>query len=84
MASDTNIPWRSVLWAIGLLILGLTLFIAGLVLWAVEHVGAFKGLALLGSLVFIPGAYYTRMAYLIHKRKGYRGWDDFPVFQEWN
>lgn len=55
---------------------GLAMFVSGLVLWQVEGTSAFIALLVLGSLVFIPGFYFTRIAYKAYK--GHRGysWDD--------
>lgn len=54
------------------------MFISGLVLWQTEGNSALIGLWVCGSLVFIPGFYFTRIAYKAYK--GHRGysWEDIP------
>ncbi|KAI7844016.1 hypothetical protein COHA_002553 [Chlorella ohadii] len=73
-----QIPYRSVYLAVGLLLAGLAMFISGLVLWRTEGQSALIGLWICGLLVFIPGFYYTRIAYLVWRgRRGY-SWEDIP------
>ena len=58
------------------------MFVSGLVLWQVEGTSAFIALLVLGSLVFIPGFYFTRIAYKAYK--GHRGytWDDVSLLSQ--
>lgn len=73
-----QIPYRSIYLAVGLLLAGLAMFISGLVLWRTEGQSALIGLWICGLLVFIPGFYYTRIAYLVWRgRRGY-SWEDIP------
>lgn len=61
---------------------GLAMFVAGMVAWRVEGTGALIGLWVIGLLVFIPGFYYTRLAY--HAYRGTAGytWADIPDWRE--
>lgn len=54
------------------------MFISGMVLWQLEGISAMLGLWICGLLVFIPGAYFTRIAY--HAAQGTAGysWADIP------
>lgn len=82
----TNIPASaraSVLSAIGLMLLGLAMLIAGLVLWQTEGLSALIGVWVCGLLVLIPGVYFSRIAYYAYKGvQGYT-WADIPdVFRQ--
>jgi len=59
---------------------GLALFISGMVLWRVEGTSALIGLWVCGLLVFIPGFYFTRVAYLARQGAAGYSWADIP---EW-
>ncbi|KAG7666996.1 hypothetical protein Ndes2526B_g04516 [Nannochloris sp. 'desiccata'] len=70
--------YRSVLCAAGLLALGLAMFISGMVLWTTEGTSAMIGLWVCGLLVFIPGFYFTRIAYHAYKGTAGYSWTDIP------
>ncbi|XP_018845445.1 transmembrane protein 230-like [Juglans regia] len=67
-------PIKEIALAISLLVFGAVGIIVGLIM-AFNHVGGDRvhGLffAILGSILFIPGFYYTRIAYYAYK--GYKG-----------
>ena len=81
----TKVPWKAIIYALILFILGSALLIAGSLIVTghidpVKHSERFWPLILLGSLMFIPGSYHTYFAY-----KAFRGdpdWDfeEFPDF----
>lgn len=82
----TSIPASArapVLSAIGLLLLGVSMLIAGLVLWQTEGLSALIGVWVCGILVLIPGVYVSRIAYYAYKGvEGYT-WADIPeVFRQ--
>ena len=52
------------------------MFISGLVLWQVEGTSALIGLWVCGLLAFIPGAYYTRLAWQAYN--GRSSWEHIP------
>lgn len=63
---------------------GLALFISGMVLWRVEGTSALIGLWVCGLLVFIPGFYFTRVAYLARQGAAGYSWADIPEWPtEW-
>lgn len=65
-------PWKKVSLAIGLLVAGVIMLITGLVLYFTYPTAHGIPLIVLGCVTFIPGSYYTRIAYL--SWKGYRGY----------
>jgi fatty acid desaturase len=81
----TKVPWKAIIFALILFILGSALLIVGSLIVTghidpVKHNERFWPLILLGSLMFIPGSYHTYFAY-----KAFRGdpdWDfeEFPDF----
>ena len=81
----TKVPWKAVIYALILFILGCILLTAGCLIVTghidpVKHNERFWPLILLGSLMFIPGSYHTYFAY-----KAFTGdpdWDfeEFPDF----
>jgi hypothetical protein len=54
------------------------MFISGLVLWQTEGTSAFIGLFVCGLLVFIPGFYFTRIAYMASWGRAGYSWNDLP------
>lgn len=78
-------PWKAIIYAMILFIVGTTLLIAGLLIVTghidpVKHNERFWPLVFLGLLMFIPGSYHTYFAY-----KAFSGdpdWDfeEFPDF----
>ncbi|KAJ6815750.1 transmembrane protein 230-like [Iris pallida] len=67
-------PVKEIALAVSLLVVGILSIVVG-ILMAYNHVGgdATHGIffAILGSLLFLPGFYYTRIAYYAYK--GYKG-----------
>ena len=61
---------------------GVAMFVSGMILWRVEGIAGMLGLWICGLLVFIPGVYFTRIAY--HAYKGTEGysWADIPDWPE--
>mmetsp|Transcript_6234 Transcript_6234/g.12254 ORF Transcript_6234/g.12254 Transcript_6234/m.12254 type:complete len:162 (+) Transcript_6234:19-504(+) len=83
---STRIPASArapVLSAMGLMLLGVSMLIAGLVLWQTEGLSALIGVWVCGILVLIPGVYVSRIAYYAYKDvEGYT-WADIPdVFRQ--
>ena len=54
------------------------MFISGMVLWTTEGTSAMIGLWVCGLLVFIPGFYFTRIAYYAYKGTAGYSWADIP------
>ncbi|XP_059460799.1 uncharacterized protein LOC132189958 [Corylus avellana] len=73
-AVNNRPPIKEIALAVSLLVFGAVGIIVGL-LMAVNHVGGDRAhgifFAILGSILFIPGFYYTRIAYYAYK--GYKG-----------
>ncbi|KAG2699554.1 hypothetical protein I3843_07G196000 [Carya illinoinensis] len=67
-------PIKEIALAVSLLVFGAVGIIVGLIM-AFNHVGGDRAhglfFAILGSILFIPGFYYTRIAYYAYK--GYKG-----------
>jgi len=65
--------YKQILLSLWLLLLGTTLLVAGFVLlFTNERKSHWLGCFVLGSILFIPGAYHSRIVYLsIRKKKGY-------------
>jgi len=79
-----KVPWKALLLATALFAMGSSLIIISALLMS-GYIDAKYGdrtwpLLILGSLMFIPGAYHVRIAY--YAFKGYQGYsfDDIPDF----
>ncbi|KAF5840266.1 hypothetical protein DUNSADRAFT_17369 [Dunaliella salina] len=66
-------PWKKVALAVTLLCIGATLLFAGVGVYVTQpsHSGAIP-LLVLGSVCFLPGFYYSRIAY--YSWRGYEGY----------
>eukprot|EP00891_Asterochloris_glomerata_P001197 jgi/Astpho2/1197/Aster-x0050 len=70
--TSTETPWRSIYLAAGLLIAGVVLLFTGIGLWATDPDAHGLVLFVLGLVIFVPGAYFSRIAYYAYKgREGY-------------
>ncbi|XP_059148760.1 transmembrane protein 230-like [Physella acuta] len=80
-----KVPYKAILLATGLFVCGSVLIIVGSLLLTgyinAQYSDRTWPLLLLGSLMFIPGAYHVRIAYYAYK--GYDGftYDDIPEFE---
>ncbi|GAB6022467.1 hypothetical protein CHUAL_006578 [Chamberlinius hualienensis] len=79
-----RIPWKALCLAIALFVVGSGLIIIGSLLISgyidTKYSDRTWPVLILGSLMFIPGAYHVRIAY--YAFKGYKGYsfDDIPDF----
>ncbi|KAI8789702.1 transmembrane protein 230 [Biomphalaria glabrata] len=79
-----KVPYRAILLATGLFVVGSVLIIVGSLLLTgyinAQYSDRTWPLLLLGSLMFIPGVYHVRIAYYAYK--GYDGYsyEDIPEF----
>ncbi|KAK9818398.1 hypothetical protein WJX72_012060 [[Myrmecia] bisecta] len=78
LVSDRK-SWRAVALAFALLLAGFVLLITGLVLWHTDPDSSPLALICLGSVVFLPGFYYSRIAF--YAWRGYQGYsfDSIPA-----
>ena len=81
----TKVPWKGVIYALILFLLGSGLLLAGCLIVTghidpVEHNERFWPLILLGSLMFIPGSYHTYFAYKAFTGDPDWDFDEFPDF----
>ncbi|KAH9492477.1 hypothetical protein Btru_029197 [Bulinus truncatus] len=80
-----KIPYKAIFLATGLFVIGSVLIIVGALLLTgyinAQYSDRTWPLLLLGSLMFIPGAYHVRIAYYAYK--GYDGYsyEDIPEFE---
>ncbi|BFZ01824.1 hypothetical protein BsWGS_04863 [Bradybaena similaris] len=80
-----KVPYKAILLATALFVVGSILIIIGALLFtgyiSVQYSDRTWPLLLLGALMFIPGAYHTRIAYYAYK--GYEGFsfEDIPEFE---
>jgi hypothetical protein len=54
------------------------MFLSGVILWSIEGTSALIGLWVCGLLVFIPGFYFTRLAWHAARGTPGYGWDGIP------
>ena len=72
----SSIPKLAICQAVGLLLFGSVLLGVGLDQWLTNPKGHWVILAVLGSLTFLPGFYFSRIAFL-----AWRGYDGFSFSQ---
>uniref|UniRef100_A0A061R7F3 Transmembrane protein 230 n=1 Tax=Tetraselmis sp. GSL018 TaxID=582737 RepID=A0A061R7F3_9CHLO len=65
-------PWGPVALAVLLFLAGIALFTLGLIQWLFYPEGHWIAMTFLGLLVFVPGFYHTRIAFLAWR--GYSGY----------
>jgi hypothetical protein len=58
------------------------MFVSGLVLWSIEGTSALIGLWVCGMLVFIPGFYFSRLAWYAYRGRAGYSWADIPDWPE--
>lgn len=81
----TKTPYKAILLATLLFVVGSTLIIVGALLLAgvinAKYADRTWPVLILGALMFIPGAYHVRIAY--YAFKGYQGYsyEDIPEFE---
>ncbi|KAA0202443.1 hypothetical protein HAZT_HAZT006296 [Hyalella azteca] len=85
-APETRIPWKSVWFAIVLLVIGTVLLVVGSLL-VTGHIHEQYSdrtwpLLILGALMFIPGSYHSYICY--YAFKGYEGFsfENIPSFDD--
>jgi len=81
----TKVPWKAVVYALVLFIMGTALLVAGCLIVTghiagVHYQERFWPLIILGTIMFLPGSYHTYFAY--KALKGDPDWDfeEFPDF----
>ncbi|XP_033119448.1 transmembrane protein 230-like [Anneissia japonica] len=82
-----KIPYRSIIVAIILLVMGTVLLTVGVLLFtntyfSVKYHDRTWPVIVIGCILFIPGFYHVRLAYYAYK--GYKGYkfDDIPDYDE--
>ncbi|KAL3148251.1 hypothetical protein ABBQ38_013722 [Trebouxia sp. C0009 RCD-2024] len=60
-------PWKAIYLAVGLLVAGTVLLFTGIGLWATDPKAHGFVLFTLGLIIFIPGFYFSRIAYYAYK-----------------
>mmetsp|Transcript_5750 Transcript_5750/g.8040 ORF Transcript_5750/g.8040 Transcript_5750/m.8040 type:complete len:112 (-) Transcript_5750:19-354(-) len=84
---DSEIPWKSILFAIFLMVIGIVFFTFALLLITghidAKHSDRLYPLLMLGTLVFIPGFYYTRIAFMAWRYPGNREYK-FSEIPKWD
>ncbi|XP_072379806.1 transmembrane protein 230-like [Diabrotica undecimpunctata] len=84
-APAQQIPWRAIVLATLLLVVGTTLLVFGSMVVSghivVEYASRMWPMIVLGILMFIPGAYHVRIAYYAYKKVPGYSFDDIPEFE---
>ncbi|XP_060525916.1 transmembrane protein 230-like isoform X1 [Cylas formicarius] len=79
-----QIPWKSIMLASLLLIVGTSLLIFGSLVLSgkvtLQYPDRMWPMIILGILMFIPGAYHVRIAYYAYKEVPGFSFDDIPEF----
>ncbi|XP_013779775.1 transmembrane protein 230-like isoform X1 [Limulus polyphemus] len=81
---NVKIPWKAILLAVFLFIMGSILIIIGSLLLTghieAKHTDSTWLLIFLGSIMFIPGGYHVRIVYYAYRRYPGYSFDDIPDF----
>jgi hypothetical protein len=74
----SDVPWKAIYLAVGLLVAGVVLTFTGLGLWVTDPDAHGIALFVLGLVISLPGFYFSRIAYFAYKgREGY-SFDEIP------
>ncbi|XP_056633159.1 transmembrane protein 230-like isoform X1 [Diorhabda carinulata] len=80
-----QIPWRAIVLATLLLVVGTSLLVFGCMVATghivVQYANRMWPMIILGTLMFIPGAYHVRIAYYAYKKVPGYSFDDIPEFE---
>lgn len=80
-----NIPWKAIILAALLFIVGTVLLIFGSLVISghidLQYSDRMWPMIILGLLMFIPGAYHVRIAYYAYKQVPGYSFDDIPEFE---
>lgn len=81
----SKIPWKAVTFAAILLFVGTVMLIVGSMMMSghidSKYADRMWPMIILGILMFIPGAYHTRIAYYAYKKVPGYSFDDIPEFE---
>ncbi|VEN61557.1 unnamed protein product [Callosobruchus maculatus] len=84
-APAQKIPWKAIILATMLLIVGTTLLVFGSMVLTghivLQYPDRMWPMIILGALMFIPGAYHVRIAYYAYKNVPGYSFDDIPEFE---
>ncbi|KAJ8317475.1 hypothetical protein KUTeg_005379 [Tegillarca granosa] len=79
-----KVPYKAILLATGLFTVGSVLIIVGALLLtgyiSAEYSDRTWPVLILGTLMFVPGAYHVRIAYYAYKKYEGYSYDDIPEF----
>lgn len=82
--SPKKIPWKAITLAGSLLIVGTVVLIIGILIVTdlinIKYSDRMWPMIMLGVLMFIPGAYHTRIAFYAYKKVPGYSFDDIPEF----